>query len=72
MIVTGWGLSFMKNWEHTVLSRIKTREGLFLLEPVDPNKTYGPTEQFRRFVPMSQENTSSYIAYTIIEQDNRV
>jgi hypothetical protein len=40
----------MKNWEYTVLSRVKTREGLFLLEPLDPNKTYGPTEQFRRFV----------------------
>jgi hypothetical protein len=49
MIVTGWGLSFMKNWEYTVLSRVKTREGLFLLEPLDPNKRYGPTEQFRRF-----------------------
>ena len=50
MIVTGWGLSFMKNWEYTVLSRVKTREGLFLLEPLDPNKGYGPTEQFKRFI----------------------
>ena len=50
MIVTGWGLSFMKNWEYTVLSRVKTREGLFLLEPLDPNKRYGPTEQFSRFI----------------------
>jgi hypothetical protein len=29
MIITGWGLSFIKNWEYTVLSRVKTREGLF-------------------------------------------
>jgi hypothetical protein len=50
MIITGWGLSFMKNWEYTVLSWVKTREGLFLLETLDPNKTYGPTEQFRRFL----------------------
>jgi uncharacterized protein (UPF0335 family) len=50
MIVTGWGLSCMKNWEYTVLSRVKTREGLFLLTPLDPNKRYGPTEQFRTFI----------------------
>jgi hypothetical protein len=50
MIVTGWGLSCMKNWEYTVLARDKTREGLFLLTPLDPNKHYGPTEQFRRFI----------------------
>jgi len=50
MIVTGWGLNFMKNWEYTVLSRVKTRKGLFLLEPLDPNKTYGPNDQFRRFI----------------------
>ena len=50
MIITGWGLSFMKNWEYTVLSRVKTREGLFLLTPLDPNKRYGPTEQFTRFL----------------------
>ena len=50
MIVTGWGLNFMKNWEYTVLSRVKTRKGLFPLEPLDPNKTYGPNDQFRRFI----------------------
>jgi hypothetical protein len=50
MIVTAWGLAFMKNWEYTVLSRVKTRTGLFLLEPLDLHKDYGPTEQFRRFI----------------------
>jgi hypothetical protein len=42
MIATGWGLSCMKNREYTVLSRVKTKEGLFLLTPLDPNKRYGP------------------------------
>jgi hypothetical protein len=50
MIVTGWGLNFMKNWEYTVLSWVKTRNGLFLLEPLDPNKRYGPKDHFRRFI----------------------
>ena len=50
IIITGWGLSFMKNWEYTVLSRVKTREGLFLLEELKLNKSYGASEQFTRFI----------------------
>jgi hypothetical protein len=50
IIITGWGLSFMRNWEYTVLSQVKTRAGLFLLEELDVNKSYGASEQFRRFI----------------------
>jgi hypothetical protein len=53
MILTGWGLSFMKNWEYTVLSRVKTREGLFLLEPLDPSK---------HTVPKSNSEDSSNVS----------
>jgi hypothetical protein len=49
-IVTGWGFNFMKNWEYTVLSRVKTRAGLFLLEELDLDKLYGACEQSRRFI----------------------
>jgi hypothetical protein len=40
----------MKNWEYTVLSLVKTRAGLFLLEELDLDKSYGVCEQFRRFI----------------------
>ena len=49
IIITGWGHSF-KNWEYTVLSRVKTRAGLFLLEELDLDKSYGASEQFIRFI----------------------
>jgi hypothetical protein len=50
IIITGWGFSFMRNWEYTVLSRVKTRAGLFLLEELNPDKSYGASEQFKRFI----------------------
>jgi len=50
IIITGWGFSFMRNWEYTVLSRVKTRAGLFLLEELDLDKSYGASEQFIRFI----------------------
>ena len=50
IIITGWGLSFMKNWEYTVLSRVKTREGLFLLDELNIDKSYSASEQFTRFI----------------------
>jgi hypothetical protein len=48
IIITGWGHSFSKNWEYTVLSRVKTRAGLFLLEELNLDKSYSASEQFRR------------------------
>jgi hypothetical protein len=49
IIITGWGHSF-KNWEYTVLSRVKTRAGLFLLEELNLDKSYGANKEFRRFI----------------------
>lgn len=50
IIITGWGLSMWRNWEYTVLSRVKTRKGLFLLEELDLDKSYGATQQFKDFI----------------------
>ena len=50
IIITGWGLNMWRNWEYTVLSRVKTRKGFFLLEELDPEKSYGATQQFKDFI----------------------
>jgi hypothetical protein len=47
IITTGWGYSFSKNWEYIVLSRVKTRADLFLLEELNLDKSYGASEQFK-------------------------
>ena len=52
----------MRNWQHVVLSRVGTRKGLFLREPLDPSEHFGSdpkldamTSRFRRLkgLPMS-------------------
>ena len=50
IIITAWGRNCWRNWEYTVLSRVKSRKGLFLLQELDLNKSYGATQQFKDFI----------------------
>ena len=50
MIVTAWGLAFMKNWEYTVLSWVKSRKGLYLFEKLDIHKSYAAKPDFQKFI----------------------
>ncbi len=47
IIVSSWptgGLSLMfKNWEYVVLSRVRTLSGLYLVEPIDMDKSFNPS-----------------------------
>ena len=61
IIITGWGLNMWRNWEYTVLSRVKTRKGLYLLEELDPDKSYGATQQFKDFIKRLQKIESHTI-----------
>jgi hypothetical protein len=74
IIVSSWptgGLSLMfKNWEYVVLSRVRTLSGLYLVEPINMDKSfnsYFPLKSYmeramqkereileKRRVPMSQ------------------
>ena len=68
IIITGWGLNCWRNWEYTVLSRVKSRQGLFLLEELDLNKSYGATQQFKDFIrrlKVLETSTFDTIGYNI-------
>ena len=62
IIITGWGLSCWRNWEYTVLSRVKSRKGLFMLEELDLDKSYGATQQFRDFIDRMRKIETSTMA----------
>lgn len=65
IIITGWELSMWRNWEYTVLSRVKTRKGLFLLEELDPEKSYEATQQFKSHIQLKgyqKHNNETVIA----------
>jgi hypothetical protein len=67
IIITEWGLSCWRNWEYTVLSRIKSREGLFMLEELKLDKSYWATQQFKDFINRLRKIESSTISITKIQ-----
>ena len=53
LIVSSWptgGLAAMfKNWEYAVLSRVRTLSGLYLVKPIDMEKSFKPSEELRSY-----------------------
>jgi hypothetical protein len=54
IIVTSWptgGLaSIFKNWEYVVLSRVRTLSGLYLVKPIDMDKSFKPSPQLASYM----------------------
>ena len=51
VIVTAWpNMAIMKNWEYTVLSRVKSRKGLYLFDKLDIHKSYAAKPEFKKFI----------------------
>ncbi len=59
IIVSSWptgGLSLMfKNWEYVVLSRVRTLLGLYLVEPIDMDKSFNPSLQLRSYMERAMQ-----------------
>ena len=54
IIVLSWptgGLSkIFKNREYVVLSRVRTLSGLYLVDPIDIEKSFNPSSQLRSYI----------------------
>jgi len=54
IIVSSWptgGLAAMfKNWEYVVLSRVRTLSGLYLVKPIDMDKSFQPSPQLASYM----------------------
>ena len=52
IVVSSWptlGLATMfKNWEYVVLSRVRTLSGLYLVEPIDMDKSFKPSSELKK------------------------
>ncbi len=59
IIVSSWptgGLSLMfKNWEYVVLSRVRTLSGLYLIEPIDMEKSFNPSTELRSYMERAMQ-----------------
>ncbi len=54
IIVSSWptgGLSkIFKSWEYVVLSHVCTLSGLYLVDPIDMEKSFNPSSQLRSYI----------------------
>ena len=59
IIITSWPRgNLFKNWEYFVLSRVRTLNGLCLLEPIDMNKSFKTAQELGHYlcIAKSKEN----------------
>ena len=48
VIITSWPRGdLVRNWEYTVLSRVRTLNGLFLFKQIDMNKSFEPSPELK-------------------------
>jgi hypothetical protein len=51
IIVESWPtISMFRNWEYVVLSRVRTLSGLYLIKPIDINKSLQPSDELKRYI----------------------
>ena len=54
IIITSWpnftNNVVFANWEYVVLSRVRTLSGLYLLKPIDNQKSFAPSHELRKFI----------------------
>jgi len=43
------------NWEYVVLSRVRTLSGLYLVEPIDMDKSFNPSLQLRSYMERAMQ-----------------
>ena len=59
IIITSWptgGLAAMlKNWEYVVLSRVQTLSGLYLIQPINMEKSFKPSEELKRYMDYARQ-----------------
>ncbi len=59
IVVSSWptgGLATMfKNWEYVVLSRVHTLSGLYLVEPIDMDKSFKSSSELKKYIEEARQ-----------------
>ena len=48
------------NWEYVVLSRVRTRKGLYLFQEIDMNKSFKPSPELSMFLEIAREKEDTF------------
>ena len=70
LIVSSWptgGLVAMfNNWEYVVLSRVQKISGLCLVKPIDMEKSFKSSEEFRSYIDSARKKRKKSVGQTQI------
>ncbi len=58
VIVTSW-LTGFKNWEYVILSHARTLSGLYLVEPINMNNSFKPSNELKRYIEFARLQESN-------------
>jgi hypothetical protein len=65
LIVSSWptgGLAAMfKNWEYVVLSQVQTLSGLYLVKPIDMEKSFKPSKEQRSYIESARKKEKNML-----------
>ena len=62
LIITSWPSGgLFQNWEYTVLSRVRTLDGLFLFRPIDMEKSFEPSEELKAYFKHAKKQEKAYL-----------
>ena len=62
VIITSWPTGgLFKNWEYVVLSRVRTRDGLYLFQPIDMDKSFFPSNDLALFFERAKQKQTAFL-----------
>jgi hypothetical protein len=50
-----------KNWEYVVLSRVQTLAGIYLVKPIDINKSFKQSDELKRYIKHAKEKETTLL-----------
>ncbi len=56
-----------KNWEYVALSRVQTLSGLYLVKPIDMEKSFKPSEELRSYIESARKKEKHMLERRLIE-----
>jgi hypothetical protein len=51
----------LKNWEYVVLSRVRTLSGLYLVDAIDLEKSFKPSQQLKSYIEYAKTQESELL-----------
>ena len=62
IIITSWPKgALFKNWEYTVLSRVRKMKGLYLLKPIDLQKSFKPSSELKGYLTRARRKEAAFL-----------